>query len=243
MSHDSIDGVVDKCRICRLASSALLNVLFIHLIAWKLPVMMFCALITSLNVPSPFFAIIRYFLMLSRSSSSLKFSEAGRRFAFYFETSFIVSLPDLGYWPNAYYSPSMSPCSNYFIACFIASISHFHQTTLKNNVRVFAKGESTMVPFRLERVRKERSIPPRMMPPDRRHRQFTISGASKPKSLFQEWLETDAQFTISTVCVSTSVSVVNIGLDFTVRLELDFTSRLRIWPGSSNGWQKISRSP
>lgn len=58
---------------CRLTSSALLKELFMHFMAWKVPVVMFCALITSLNVPSPFFAIIRYFLMISREGTRSEF--------------------------------------------------------------------------------------------------------------------------------------------------------------------------
>ena len=43
--------------------SMLSNLFFIHLIAWYLPSLTFCALRTSENVPSPFFATRRYFLI------------------------------------------------------------------------------------------------------------------------------------------------------------------------------------
>lgn len=46
-----------------LTWSALLYEFFIHFIAWNVPVLVFWALMTSLNVPSPFFAMSRYFLM------------------------------------------------------------------------------------------------------------------------------------------------------------------------------------
>ena len=44
---------------------------FMHLIAWYLPSFTFCALSTSLNVPSPFFATSRYLRISHRARTPL----------------------------------------------------------------------------------------------------------------------------------------------------------------------------
>jgi hypothetical protein len=110
-----------------LASSALLKELFIHLMAWKLPVMMFCALITSLNVPSPFFAIIRYFLMASAAAYASSSERAPREKD---EATFSYAIC------SAFYSKLLSPESSN--RCLLMDTGQLHANCLP-----FARASST----------------------------------------------------------------------------------------------------
>ena len=102
-----------------LASSALLKELFIHLMAWKLPVMMFCALITSLNVPSPFLAIIRYFLMTSAAAYAPSLERAPREKD---EATFSYAIC------SAFYSKLLSPESSN--RCLLMDTGQLHANCL-----------------------------------------------------------------------------------------------------------------